>query len=313
MISTQEILFGETSQSLVIDHELLDLGRPSSITGVSVWPYYADDTSTAEDATTGSPAVATNPNTTLSAGASEANPRALSVSSATGFTIGRRYLLTEDSTGVSEVFELAGLNGTSLTSRHPLINDYTSGATVVTCRCTQALSDTWVADVNNILPPGPNPGWRARWELVIGGVTHIVDQGFDLLRYSSRTGVTGLDVDNVYPGWIDRLPPDYRVDQGRALIRRAEQAVKFELYGDAQADQSLRTPEHRARLAIVRANLEAVRDNVFRGAASDAALSLAERDWRQIYDQTIRAPVANVDVNGGGGAAAIRPVALVVR
>ena len=313
MTITAEIIFEGTSQTLVLDDEE---GRPSAVGTVSVWPAYADDTQTAEVATTGSATIETNPNTTLSAaaGPSEPDPTLLTVTSGTGFTIGRRYLLTEDSTGVSEQFEVAGVNGTAVTATRPLINSYTAGAAVVSTRVIIAVSDSWAADVANLSDvDGPNNTYRVRWPVTIGGVVKIRERGFDLVRYPTASGVTPLDVDDIYPGWIDRLPPNHQVDQGRSLIRRASTAVRFELYGDNKAQRSLRNPEHRARLVIVRANLELQRDIRARGGDNEGAFTLATDDWRQIYDQTIRAPVAAVDTAGGGASAPVRPLPLTVR
>ena len=51
VIATQEITLGLTSQALVFD---CPDGRPSAVTSVTVYEADADDTATAEAATTGS-------------------------------------------------------------------------------------------------------------------------------------------------------------------------------------------------------------------------------------------------------------------
>lgn len=312
--STQEIVFGLANQALILDCED---GRPSAVVSVEVFSAHADDTTTAEAATTGSAAVEATPNTTLSAAAGPGNaadPTALMLTSGTSVAIGRRYLLTEDGTGMSEQVEVAAVAGTSVTLRHPLRNDYSTGSTFVSTRCSIGMDSGWVADQSNLSPLyTPNPGYRVRWVVTLGGEPRVYERGLDLVRYPSRHGVTALDVDRIHPGWLDRLPPDYQADQGRALIGRAFDGVKFELYGDGLADQALRNPELVARLVIERAWFESLQEAAVLGGGSEAGLREAERRWRQIYDQTLRAPVAPVDRSGGGASVPVIPRPLTVR
>ncbi|MBP9863787.1 MAG: hypothetical protein KBD62_37930, partial [Kofleriaceae bacterium] len=114
MIATQELTFGITGQSITFD---CPDGRPSAIVSCAVYEADADDTSTAEAATTGSPAVATNPNTTLSVAAGVGD-QSITVTSATGFAVDGRYLLTA-AAGHREEIEVAGITGSALTLRHP--------------------------------------------------------------------------------------------------------------------------------------------------------------------------------------------------
>lgn len=314
-ISTQELILvvsgvPSTTQYLIFDCED---GRPSAVGTVQVWASSADDTSGVESATTGSASVETNPNTTLASSAS-AGATSLSVNSATGVTIGRRYYLTEDSTGQSEFIEVLGLNGTTVTTRHPIQNDYTAGATFQSTRVTIAVDSTWIADESNLSATlNPNPTYRVRWPVTVNGNQTAYATGFDVVRYPVNHGVQPLDVNDDEPGWIDNLPPDYQLDQGRALIEAAYQDVKFELYGDNKADQAVRNPELLSRLVIKKAQEKAHRLNVKRGRSSMEALEVSEKEFRQIYDQTFRSPVATVDATGGGGASTVRPTPLWVR
>ena len=54
VIATQDIQFGVSGQTLILDCED---GRPASVTSVKVWSADADDTSPVESATTGVAAV----------------------------------------------------------------------------------------------------------------------------------------------------------------------------------------------------------------------------------------------------------------
>lgn len=316
-VSTQELIiveggFPSSTQYLVLDCED---GRPSAINDVQVWAIDADDTSNEESCTTGSASVETNPNTTVATaavGPAQSDPTAIAVSSGTGFVVGRRYLLTEDGTGVSEFFDLASVSGTSLKTKRPLVNDYSVGSTVQSTRCTIAVSSTWIADDGNLSPTwSPNPSYRVRWTVTVNGNETVYFRGMDLVRYPVNHGVTPEMVDVDEPGWIDRLPPDYRVDQGRGLIEAAYQTVKHELYGDGKADQAVRNPELLARIIVKAAQLAAIEARIKRGAGGLAeALDVAERAFRKVYDQAFRSPTATMDETGQGGAstAKVRPL-----
>ena len=307
MIATQELTFGITGQSITFD---CPDGRPSAIVSCAVYEADADDTSTAEAATTGSPAVATNPNTTLSVAAGVGD-QSITVTSATGFAVDGRYLLTA-AAGHREEIEVAGITGAVLTLRHPLINAYlVTTSTVATTRCTQAVDATWIADLNNISPGyGPNARYRVRWVVTLSGVSQVYDRYLDVVRYPARHNVSPLDVDRRFPGWLDGLPVDYREDQGRAVIDRAWQALKADLYQDAKADQALRNSELVAELVITRAMLLRNEDAFLAGAIDAPRLEAARAVYAQRYNGAIRSPVAPVDTSGGGASTPNRPTPL---
>lgn len=310
VIATQEITFDVTGQSLTFD---CPDGRPSAVVSVDVYEATADDTSTPEDATTGSASVATNPNTTLSAAAGIGDA-SISVTSATGFAVGSRYILA-GAAGHREEVEAAGVSGTTILLRRPLINAYPiTTSTVVTTRCSILVDAAWIADLTNISAAlTPNPRYRVRWAVTLAGVTEVYDRYLDVVRYPSRHNVTPSDVDARYPGWLDGLPIDYREDQGRALIDRAWRNLKADLYQDDKADQALRNSELVAELVLVRTMLERNEDAFMAGGIDAVRLTAAQNLYRQRYDAVIRAPIAPVDVNGGGASTTIAPLRLWVR
>ena len=123
------------------------------------------------------------------------------------------------------------------------------------------------------------------------------------MRYPARHGVTPVDVEARFPGWLDALPLDARKDQGRELIERAFRQVRFDLYADGKADQAVRNAEVIAELVITRAPLLAVEDVALNGGTVDAnRYDVATKVYRQRYDQLMRAPVVAYDETGGGGA-----------
>jgi len=288
-------------------------GRPSAIAQVRVWTLGASDTSDPEDATTGVAAIDTNPNTTLAAaaGRSQPDPTALTLTLATGVVVGRRYLLADDNTQAREWVEVAEANGTAVRLRHPLINDYSIGATFVTARCTIQASPSWLAQLATLSPNvHPAPSYRVKWEMTVGGQPRVYVRGLDVVMYPASHGVTPLDVDDRHPGFLDRLPPNHTKDQGRTLIEAAYADVVREMRGDRKADQSLRDPELVADLVIARVHLNLLASAQSRGADVTEATDAARDNWRQTYDQAIRSDVAAVDVSGGGAATSIAPTPL---
>ncbi len=313
MTTTQDIMFGVTGQVLILDCED---GRPASVTDVQVWDASADDTSTEEAATTGAAAVETNPNTTLtSAAGSGVDPMTLAVTSAASIGVARTYRLAAAS-GLYEDVTVAGVSGTTVTLKRPLINDYPSGSTLKSCRATISVDSTWVAALANVSPTwSPNPSYRVRWTVVdSAGATQVYDRYFDLVRYPARHGVTPVMVEARHPGWLDGLPIDCRVDQGRSIIDRAFKALRFDLYADGKADQAVRNAELVAELVIVRAQLLAVEDAIGMGGdVSGQRYEMAQRVYTQRYQQFVRAPVLPVDTSGGGAATPAPKSPLMVR
>jgi hypothetical protein len=310
-VAPQELIFvvsGVPSGTQYLHLDCED-GRPTACT-FQVWPAYADDTSTAESCTTGSAAVETSPNTTLTAaaGPAQSDPTAIALTSGSGVSVGRRYLLTEDGTGANELIEVATVSGLNVTTKQPLLNNYSAGSTFQSTRWSIAMDSTWLADVANLSPnDGPNPSYRVRCVATVNGNQVVYPRGFDLVRYQTNHGVTPQDVDQASPGWFDNLPPDCRVDQGRSLIEQGVNAIRAELAGDNKTLRSVRSPHLLSWVVIKSAERELQRVNVRRGRSTSEGLALAEAEFRQAYDQAFRSPVAAVDTFGGGGAEPVTP------
>lgn len=230
MRTVQDITFDLASQLLTFD---CPEGRPSAVTSVDVFRWDVSDDDTAETAA-GAGSVETNPNTTIDAasGYGQSDPHVLNVAATTGFVADRSYLVTS-ATGQREWFDVAAIaSAVSVTTRHPLHNAYASADTVQSTRIQATVDASWVADEENITTDvvGPNPMYRVRWVYVVAGVTYVADSYFNLVRYAARHGVTGQDVESMLPGWLDSLPTDHRIDQGRKLIDNAYREVKIDLH-----------------------------------------------------------------------------------
>jgi hypothetical protein len=310
--STQDITFGQASQTLVLD--CLD-GRPSSVTDVQVWDYSTDDAGTEESATTGSASVETNPNTTVNAasGADEADPTIVYLTATTGCAVDRRYLLTS-ARGHFEWVEVDDVvSADYIVTRHPLLNNYAVSDTLESTRCSITLDTTWVSDTGNLSTTyNPNPRYRVRWTVVVDSATRVYETAFDLVRYQAQHGVTPQDMVRRHPTWLDSLGPDQRLTQGRDLIERGFEGLKFDLYADNKADQAIRNPEAVDQLVISKTWLMVIEDRVMNGTATGVELEAADRIYRARYDQFLRAPVVQIDT-GGGAATTNKPLALLRR
>lgn len=126
------------------------------------------------------------------------------------------------------------------------------------------------------------------------------------MRYQAKNLVTPLDVDTRFPNCIDRLPTDYRDDQGAALVLEAFHAVRMDAMSDAVLLRKVRNTEILRELVILRANLCALENQALSGSGNAAGLELAQKIYAQRYDQLMREPKFPTD-SGGGGASAQSP------
>ncbi len=313
MRTVQDITYDVTGQLLTFD---CPEGRPSSVTSCDVFRWDVADDDVAESAA-GSPSVETNPNTTIDAasGYGQANPLVLNVAATTGFEVGRTYLVTS-ATGLREWFDVNAIaSGVSVTARHPLHNAYASADTVQSTRIQATVDATWVADEQNLTTDivGPNPMYRVRWVYIVAGVTCVADTYFNLVRYAGRHGVTGQDVEAMLPGWLDLLPTDHRVDQGRKLIDNAYREVKIDLHQVDLAASSVAESEVIDELVRYRAvELGEWARFLSSGGDQSRAIAAAQR-YQTRLDSIIRivtrVPVRTKD----GGATAMASVGLTRR
>lgn len=295
----QEILHGISGQSLILD---VPEGRPSSVTSCTVLETTDDDDGPVESAV-GAPAVETNPDTTstAAAGTDETDATTIALTLATNVTAGRSYLFASAG-GDSEWVEPVGLSGLNVRLRHPLLNQYAAGSTFKGTRITAVIDATWVADEANLSSEEDiEPRYRVAWVYTVGGVVKRRQTSFDLVRYSAQHHVTPLDVDNGFPGWIDRLPTDYRREQGRPLIEQAWRSVKMDLRADRKLARWVRNLDVVTELVIARANLAAIEHSAMRGVVQPAALEAAQKIYRQRYDQLIREPHTQLAAQPMGG------------
>lgn len=229
MRAVQDILFGVSGQTIY--HDAAE-GRPSSVTSVSVFPWYASDDATEEPAI-GSGSVETGPNVIIDAdsGYGQSDARRLNVAATTGAVLDRTYLVTA-ADGLREWFDVAEIDTDNyIIARHPLHNPYVAADTVQSTRIQATVDASWVGDETNLVnDSGANPGYRVRWKYVVAGVSYVADSYFSLVRYAGKHGVRPQDIEVMSPGWLDSLPTDHRTSQGRKLIDNAYREVKIDMH-----------------------------------------------------------------------------------
>lgn len=237
--TTTDITYNVTGQSVL--YRVMD-GRPTSAT-FKVLLDSAGDDDTAEFSGT---ATVDSVNTTVdvACGADYSDPQQVKLAATTGIVVGRKYLLSEASRqGWVEPIEI--VSGDSVRVRHPLRSNYTTAATFVGTYISAAIDSTWVADEGNINDQvDQNPGYRVRWEIVIGGATQVAYSFFDLVRAPVTHQIDLSDLNDRAPGLVDSCPTEYKVDQGRSLIQSAWRSVQarmaaMQIDTDAFRDDSI--------------------------------------------------------------------------
>ncbi len=299
-----EILFGVTGQHLVLDPT--ELVRPTS-PSVQVFRRDAGDDSTAELAISGAATVDTV-DTTLAADAF-AGAEELELAAGTSIAKGGAYLLTSAATGLAERVDVLAIVGTRVVLQRPLVNNYAAGSTFEGVRITAALDTTWLSDLAKLNGDALGASYRVRWTYTADAPTVAVTY-FDLVRYRASSLVTARDIDNRFPGWIDRLPPDHRANQGASLIVDALDAVKMDALGDAKVLYRIRDTQVLRELLILKANLLAVQNQVIAGGANLDGVTIARDLYTQRYQQLLVEPKVPIDntSSGAGARAASLPV-----
>jgi hypothetical protein len=306
----QEILFGVAGQSFVYDPPE---GRPTGTPTAQVFSTGTDDDGTAELATTGVcsvDAVATTLNGAIAAGATSAV-----LANGASVVRSRRYVLT-DADGDQEQVEVIAVNGTAVAFRQPIVNDYATGSTFVGTRISISVDSTWstskskltdvLGEVWRTAQATPNDwaagasGYRVRWTYSVNGTATLGVTYVDLVRYQAKNLVSPLDVDRRFPGWIDRLPTDYRRDQGTALIDEAFHAVRMDALADSELLRRVRDTQVLAELVRYRSNVCAAEASVLVNPAARDLLEVASQLYERRYKQLIREPKVPYDNTGGG-------------
>lgn len=282
----QKLFYNVTGQTLTYDPIE---GQASSVTSVQVFPVGTSDDGTAESATTGSASI-DSVDTTFDAasGAGQSDPTLCNLAATTNIVVGRKYLAT-NATGEKEWIEVKEItSGASVNARHPLANAYTTSDTFEGCRLSISILDAWIQDSGNISDDtDPNPSYRVRWVYVVGGVTYVQDEYFDVVRYREDHDVLPQDIDRRSPGWINALPTEYREDQGRALIDEAYRLVTLDLHKVDVPEEMVRSREIMRALIIEKATMLADELSARRGG-DPTGYEISRDSYNSLLDGMVR-------------------------
>ena len=296
----QELLLGAASQ--VIDCVCPD-GRPASVTSVTIHATDADDATIAATCT-GATVDSVSTTTSAAAGDGQSEPSSIPLTSATGVTVGRTYLLA-GSDGLNEWVTIIAVSGSTATAKHNLRNAYASGATFKSTRIYATVPDAWAAATNNLTDPSKRTGYRVRWVYVgADGLTHTVQTTVALVRYQTRNQVLPVNIDARFPGWLERLPTDYRSDQGKGLIDAAFESVRLDLLQEGQSDHAMRDPAVFSELVIHKTIEIASEVNLRNGGGSLEAVEVARTGYTERLTRLIKQAAVDVQHSTGGASAA---------
>jgi hypothetical protein len=304
MRTTASILYGIASQTL--SHRVL-AGRPTSAT-FKVFNDYAGDDDTTEFS--GSASVSAVSTTVSSAsGPSQADPTKISLTATTSVTTSEKYLIAEGSR-YEWVQPVEIVSGSYIRVRYPLKNDYTTAATFVGTTLSAAVDDTWAADLGNVSDQlDPNPGYRVRWAILVGGVTTVEYSYFDLVRAAVSHSVDVDDLSIRAPGYFDSIPTDYRVEQGRPIIEAAWQAVQAKLAAMSIDTDALRDSQLLDELVLLKSLCMIARGGWAPGAFSlPDYIKVTQDDFDRFIEQHLQVARPHTLAEGTSGAAENVPV-----
>lgn len=245
MRSTSNVIYGITGQTL---EYRVPQGRPTSATGEVFYDTGTDDSTPLWTFT----ATVDSVNTTLTAasGLGQTDATKLNVSP-TSFVTTRKYLISEAS--MKEWITPAQIAAAAVYARHPLQNAYTTSATVVGTTLIATVDSTFIADASYISDQkDQNPGYRVRWEIVVGSTTTVAYTFFDVVRSIVTHQVDIEDINARAPGLMDTLPIDYRTEQGRPLLDAAWQSVQAKLASIGVDTDALRDDQILDELVVLR-------------------------------------------------------------
>lgn len=154
-------------------------------------------------------------NTTLGASAA-AGATSVTVSSATGITAGRRYLVGGAETAGGEVVLVASVSGTTVTLQRALTSARASGVTFQGTRITVAVASTCTAEIAR----------QRRVEWTDPDTSEVIAVPFDVTRYAPRTFLTTSLLMDLDPILRKRLATGTSLP---AVIERAWEMVLSDL------------------------------------------------------------------------------------
>lgn len=296
MIGHQDLTFDLASQTLelYLPHE-----RPSSITSATIYKSENDDADGVSLTGLAIDSVSTTTDGTSGDGTDDRTK--IHLTATTGIVVGRRYLLSSVDGHKETVIVQSISSGNHVHARHPLRNSYANNSTFVGMRIYGTVPTSFVQATDNLTSPTRRSSYRVKWVYVdADSATHVAQTTCSLIRYPIKNNVSPVDVDTRFPGWLDSLPTDFRIDQGRGLIETAFDTVRLDLWQEGQADHALRDPSILAELVIHKTAELAAEVAIMRGAITMEGLEVARRGYMERLQRLIRSPSVELQHSEGG-------------
>lgn len=216
---------------------------------------------------------AASPTTTLSA-AAESGAESLSVTSATGFLAGRRYL-AKRANGIQFEVTARGVESGLITLNEGLPEGLASGDGLRDWRLLRALTTTDTATVKRSV--------KALWVYAVGGEPKSYVQRFDIVREPFWFALTEADIRSKSPDWGDYKGRTQRwmplIEGAHADVDEVVRAAG--LYPDRVRDREhLKSAVINALLARVHRSAGSIQEEVYRkdmNADISAALNQKNR------------------------------------
>jgi hypothetical protein len=220
---TERVIYGVTGQSLLYR---VPQGRPSAAT-FKVFADAAGDDGT-EEFSGAATVDAVNTTVSSASGATEDDPRRINLASTASIVAGRKYRLSEGQ--LVEWAEVLSVGTGFVRVRDRLMNDYTTAAVFASTYLSASIDATWVADDANLSDlSDPNPDYRIRWLVTVGGADTLAYSYFDFVRAPYIHAIDLGDVGARFPGVAEILDAGDRLDQARSIIESAARVVRLEL------------------------------------------------------------------------------------
>lgn len=268
MIPAPKVYAGQGAQTIrfiPVDKQ----GRPARVTSAT---YTIVDVDHSEDSsertiTSGAATLAAVDTTiTAAAGASASDAKRLTVTSATGITVGRTYLLASVGGRYRNLVTVAGLASTTVYAHYPISGVYAASDTFQAIELEATFP---LAEANDAEAIDDGRRYQIVWSYTLEGESFLTPQEVHLLRYSGEAWITEADVVRAYPPVVDRARNRFSITDAIVV---ASEDLAMELESSGQTPEQFRT----SRVGLWAVRFRAI-EYCLRWAGSDADLILADK------------------------------------
>ena len=271
-MNLHRVIHNEGAQT--VRHVPLDKhARPTRVTGATyeIFRFSEDSDSSDRTLVAQTPAVMESVNQVLQcdAGPSQANPKIMDVESASAYTVGRTYLITQDGRGEAFICDRVDNINNEAYSRYELSRDYKAVLSSVQAIELEASFPSSEANDSDVLDEGDGLNYIVMWRYTIDNVDFRVPEQIELTRYSVAPFINEADVLLSYPTMSARA-------RGRVTIKDAIQVATHDFV--AMVEAAGKNPSYfRASNAALWAVRERAIEYLLRWMGTDADTEDADR------------------------------------